>query len=128
MKSLGRVVLSVMLKLYMRREGEVPFEIKFVDGNTASCGTPHTIHAFFIKERGKTHLQLPLQSSLCDCSTCPSVSAVPPHDVVVVRLNDTAMIVSFRELTIVKANSCCVAYYISYIVLTPPGRGRCLVT
>ena len=104
--------LSVMLNWYISTEGEVPLEIKFVAGNTANCRTSHTIQAFFTREGGKT--LLPLQLLLCDSSSSPSILLFPSHDVVVVRLNDTTMIVSFRKLTIMEAKSLHVAYYISY--------------
>ena len=90
----------------------MPYQLRFVAGNTEGCGTTHTIEALFTKEGGRTHF--PLQLLLCDSSLFPSVPALPPHNVVVVRLNDTAMIVSFRKLTIVEAKSLHVIYYISY--------------
>ena len=90
----------------------MPYELRFVAGNTAGCGTTHTIEAFFTKEGGRTHL--PLQLLLCDYPPYPSVPAVPPHDVEVKRLNGTAMSVSFKNLSLVEARSLHVIYYISY--------------
>lgn len=91
----------------------MPYELEFVAGNTAGCGTPYTSgEAFFTKEGGNIHL--PLQLLLCDYSSCPPVPDKSPYDIVVMRLSDTAMNVSFRELSIVEAKSVHVEYYISY--------------
>ena len=113
-ESLGKAVplvsVSGMLKWYTCTEGEVPYELKFVAGNTEGCGTTH-VEAFFTKEGGRTHL--PLQLLLCDSSSCPSAPD-PPRNLVVKRLNGTAMNVSFSSLSIVEARSLHVTYYISY--------------